>query len=56
MYIDFKKHRCFRNRFVCRATCCRCGGTGRMFDGSICYHCRVLDLSRTNTQEATYER
>ena len=34
MYIDFKKHRCFRNRFICR------GGTGRMFDGSICYHCQ----------------
>ena len=40
MYIDFKKHRCFRNRFGWRATCCRCGGTGRMFDGSICYHCQ----------------
>ena len=26
---------------ICRmAACCRCGGTGKMFDGSICYHCQ----------------
>ena len=22
------------------AVCCRCGGTGRMYDGSVCYHCQ----------------
>lgn len=40
MYIHFEKRRRFRSRFICRSTCCRCGGTGRMSDGSICYHCQ----------------
>lgn len=22
------------------AACCRCAGTGTMYDGSICYHCQ----------------
>ncbi len=27
-------------RICCDAVCCRCGGTGRMYNGSVCYHCQ----------------
>lgn len=27
-------------RICCDAVCCWCGGTGRMYDGSVCYHCQ----------------
>lgn len=41
MCIRFEKRRRFRSRFLCQAVaCCRCMGTGRMYDGSICYHCQ----------------